>query len=287
MFIQEQLFTLLDLEVLGSTTYPRFLSQKRKMTRVSIIVPTCGPNQWYEQCLDSIHAQTYKDIELIVVDDSARTGVAAARNRGLALANGEYIAFCDDDDYLSPDAIERMVGEMAGVDMVVGSFRKFGEFKQYIQHAMQEMTRAEVAQYAMSNLKAPRTNQMLSGCWAKLYRRSLVTKFPLLTTAEDMAFNFDYLKRCERVLFIDSVVYHNRKRDGSLSTTFDENNKPGLFGFLHALRYVRTFLEEFYEDEEIDDAIDNSKVYHSALYFSRICQQTGGDMRETLMRLYP
>lgn len=258
------------------------------MAKVSIIVPVHHlSKQWLPQCLDSIEAQTYKDIEPIVIHDCKTSGAAATRNRGIEKATGEYIAFCDSDDYLSPDAIEKMVKAMDGVDMVCGSFRKFGEFDQEVRHPTNVLDRSKVAEYAMANLKSPRSNQMLSGCWAKLYKRDLVCHFPELTTAEDMAFNFDYLKRCEKVRFLYDIVYHNRKHQGSLSTTFDPNNKPGLFGFLHALRYVKTFMEEFYADDVLEDAIDNSKVYHSALYFTRICQQTRESMRDTLMRLYP
>jgi glycosyltransferase involved in cell wall biosynthesis len=274
---------------------------------VSLIVPVYNAEPWLGECMAHISAQTYKDMEIVVVNDGStdgsnaligrsdtrvsvsttvHRGAAAARNTGIEVSTGDYIAFCDADDYLADDALEKMVNAMDGVDMVCGSFRKFGEFGQIVRHEHEVMFRGEVADYAMGNLVSPRRNQMLSGCWAKMYRRELVTTFPPLTTAEDMAFNFDYLKRCEKVRFLDDIVYHNRKRKGSLSTTFDEGDKPGLFGFLQALRYARTFLEEFFGDEEIEDALDSSKVYHSMLYFTRIMQQTGDTPRDALMRLY-
>lgn len=257
------------------------------MATVSLIVPAYKAEKWIDECMMSIHAQTYKDVELIVIDDKKGTGAAAARNRGLDLADGEYVAFCDADDYLSPDAIEKLVSAIDGVDMVCGSFRKFGEFDSTVSHPTKTLSMKEVADYVMGNLRSPRQNQMFSGCWAKLYRRDKVVKFPELTTAEDMAFNFDYLTRCKSVRFIEDVVYHNRKRQGSLSTTFNEDDKPGLFGFLEALRYVEGFLAKHYYGYVIDRAVDNSKVYHTMLYFTRICQQTGGNMRETLMRMFP
>ena len=128
---------------------------------------------------------------------------------------------------------------------------------------------------------------MLSGCWAKLYRRDLIGRFPDLATAEDMAFNFDYLSGCKSVRFIGDIVYHNRKRFNSLSTTFDESNKFGLFGFLEALKYVKRFISVFDFEMNLDAAIDNSKVYHSMLYFMRICQYQGGSMQDVFKRLYP
>lgn len=253
---------------------------------VNLIVPVYKAEPWIEQCMESIRAQTYKDIELIVIDDAEGTGAAAARNRGLDKATGEFIAFCDADDYLEPAAIEAMVKAMEGVGMVAGSFRKVGLFSETVQHNA-EMNLSEVAAYTMSNMLNPRSNQMLCGCCAKLFRRSLVDRFPLITTAEDMAFNFDYLTRCRLVRFIPDIVYNARKRKGSVTTTFDESNKSGLFGFLEGLKYVERFLKPFFSEQEIRDATDNSKVYHSALYFMRICADTGLPMNDAFKKLYP
>ena len=252
---------------------------------ISLIVPVYNAGSWIEKCMASIRAQTCKDVELIVIEDKG-TGAWNARNLGLEKATGKYVAFCDADDYLAPDAIEKLSGAMDGVDMVCGSFRKFGLFDAEVRHDNEVLGREDIAAYTMENLKSPMRSQMLSGCWAKLYKRELVGRFPALTTAEDMAFNFDCLRICKSVRFIPDIVYHNLKRTGSLSTTFDEKDKTGLFGVLEALRYVKRFLKPFYTELEIEDALDASKAYHSMLYFSRIMQQTGESPRDTLMRLY-
>lgn len=257
---------------------------------VSIIVPVRKgdePEAWLAQCLESIKSQDYQPIEIIVEDDFDESGAAATRNRGLDKSTGQLIMFCDADDYLAPNAVSKLVKAIDFQDMAVGSFRKFGDFEETVTGPTGEMLPKHVAEYVMGNLQNPRSNQALSGCWAKMFRRNRVGRFPLLTTAEDMAFNFDYLARCRKVKFISDVVYHNRKHTGSLSTTYDENNRPGLFGFLKGLKYVKTYLSHFYPENEIDDAIDNSKMYHAMLYFSRICDQNGGKMRDVLRKLYP
>lgn len=248
---------------------------------VSVILPVDKPGPWLEQCLDSIPG----DVELIRVDGVS--GAARARNIGLDRATGEYVMFVDSDDYLSPGAVWRMVEAIGDEDLVVGSFRKFGSFEMTVTHPTQILSEWQVAMYVMGNLKNPRQNQMLSGCWGKLFRRSLMGRFPEITTAEDMAFNFDYLTRCKNVQFISDVVYHNRKREGSLSTTFDPKDKWGLFGFLEGLKYLKKFLLKHYSHDEIDKALDNSKVYHSMLYFMRIVNQEGGSMNDAFKKLYP
>ena len=61
----------------------------------------------------------------------------------------------------------------------------------------------------------------------------------------------------------------------------------GLLGFMHGLRHVAAFLERYYTEDVLQPALDNSKLYHSLLYFSRICAQSGGTPREAFMRLFP
>lgn len=247
---------------------------------VSVIVPVHGETCWLGDCMDSIKTLTSGAVEIIVKNDPDGRGAAYARNAALECAIGEYVMFCDSDDYLEPGAIDLMLSAIDDADLLCGSFRKFGDFEQVVNHPGGLLTPPDVAYYTMSNLRNPAHHQMLSGCWAKLFRRELVRPFPLLTTAEDMAFNFDYLTRCSRVRFIPDVVYHNRKRSGSLSTTFDPRNSKGLFGFLDGLKYVKRFLEPFYPPAEIEDALDSSKVYHAMLY----AQRMGPD---ALRRLYP
>ena len=250
---------------------------------VSVIVPVYGSKEWLNECLESIKTKDYKDLELIIEPDTEKTGAAQTRNRGLKKASGEFVIFCDSDDLLERGAIDLLAGSLGEADMVCGSFRKFGDFDQTVSHPTEVMDMWKVAQYVMLNLLNPGKHQMFSGCWAKLFKRGKIGRFPNLTTAEDMAFNFDYLTRCNKVKFISDIVYHNRKRQGSLSTTFDEKNKAGLFGFLEGLKYVKRFLQAYYPEGEIEDALDSSKTYHSMLYFTRI----HGSGRETFRRLYP
>lgn len=256
------------------------------MPTVSVIVPVYQADEYIDECLASIKAQDYKDYELIVVDDPQGSGAAVARNRGLARAKGKYVMFVDADDYLAPGAIGKIINAIHGVDMVCGSFRKFGDFDAVVRGSDRSMEMAELAGYVMDNLAHPMNYQMLSGCWAKLYRMDMVSTFPHLATAEDMAFNYTYLRRCDSVRFLSDIVYHNRKHKGSLTTTFDPTNRDGLFCFLEGLKRVKAFLLKHYSTDEVEKAIDNSKVYHSMLYYMRICEQEGGSMRYVLKRLY-
>jgi glycosyltransferase involved in cell wall biosynthesis len=118
---------------------------------VSICIPTYNRREYLKETLDSILAQTYKDYEIVIVDDGSTDGTeamtkqldvpvtyywqpnsgdAAARNKLIELAQGKYISFIDSDDLLLPDAIERMVQIMeaeAGDVIVYGSYFRIDE----------------------------------------------------------------------------------------------------------------------------------------------------------------
>ena len=103
---------------------------------ISIIVPAYNIEKFVERCLESISAQTYQDLEIIVVDDGSTDstaevidqyrkkddrviaihkqngGVSTARSAGLAIATGEYIGFVDGDDYIEPQMFERLLTNM-------------------------------------------------------------------------------------------------------------------------------------------------------------------------------
>lgn len=107
-----------------------------KNPRISIIVPIYHCESFLPKCLDSLTNQTYPNIEIILVDDGSTDcsadicdsyaardsrivvlhkqngGVSSARNAGLAVATGEYITFVDADDWVAPDACEKMIGKI-------------------------------------------------------------------------------------------------------------------------------------------------------------------------------
>lgn len=112
---------------------------------ISVIVPVYNVEKYLRQCIDSILAQTYKNFELILVDDGSKDksgeicdeyakkdprirvyhkkngGASSARNYGLDNAKGEYISFCDSDDYVEPSWLSIFIDGMSNADMVISS----------------------------------------------------------------------------------------------------------------------------------------------------------------------
>lgn len=115
-------------------------------TLVSIIVPVYNAEKYLNECIDSIIGQTYRNIQIILIDDGSKDhspalcdsyalkderitvihkengGVSSARNEGIALAAGEYLMFVDSDDTIENDAVEVLLAGSQGSEWVVGSF---------------------------------------------------------------------------------------------------------------------------------------------------------------------
>ena len=120
---------------------------------ITVIVPVYNVEKYLEQCVDSILNQTYKNIEIILVDDGSKdksgqlcnefsnkysqiktihkknAGLGMARNSGLKIANGEYIAFVDSDDWLAPQALKNLYDSMTkfNCDYCKGGFQKVND----------------------------------------------------------------------------------------------------------------------------------------------------------------
>src|SRR3954453_3649613 len=121
------------------------------MPRVSVVVPIYNVEDYLEECLDSLAAQTFEDLEVVMVDDSstdgsaaiaesfaardprfrvvrraANGGLSAARNTGIDAATGEFLAFVDSDDLVAPDAYEKLVGalDQTGSDFASGNVHR-------------------------------------------------------------------------------------------------------------------------------------------------------------------
>ncbi|MCD7777450.1 MAG: glycosyltransferase family 2 protein [Clostridiales bacterium] len=128
------------------------------MPKFSVIVPIYNVEQYLHRCIDSLIEQTLKDIEIILVDDGSpdnspqicdeyaakderikvihkkNGGVSAARNDGLSIAKGEWVLFCDSDDWMEPEACEKMytTGTKTDSDIVItDSYRVIGSKRIY------------------------------------------------------------------------------------------------------------------------------------------------------------
>jgi len=218
---------------------------------VSIIVPVYNVAEYLIKCIDSLLSQTYKEIEIIFIDDgstdssgkildeykekdrrivvvhTANSGVSSARNLGLSIANGELISFVDADDYVSDDYVNSLFAAMNEKDVNVaecGSYLLYDDGKLISKCDKGNKTRIlDYVEYlAEKNLKGMCTYSVV---WGKLYHRKLFdgVSFPTtLKNAEDEATVYKLIYKSKEVARVPRPLYYYRQRkEGASKTSFN------------------------------------------------------------------
>lgn len=206
------------------------------MPKISVVVPVYGGEKYLGECIESILGQTFKDFELLLLDDGSpdrsgeicdeyarkdgrvrvihkeNEGINATRRRGVHEAKGEWVAFCDDDDTMEPDALESMFALTGGVDIVTS-------FAVLPDKRLPEGADLDSCREAFLN------GELSPTPWAKLYKRELLTDdvfdFPReIDGEEDMIMNARLMFKTRvapRVLY--RRVYNFRRNTASVSHT--------------------------------------------------------------------
>ncbi|MBQ8301255.1 MAG: glycosyltransferase [Clostridia bacterium] len=246
------------------------------MKKISVIVPVYNVEKYIEKCLDSIINQTYKNLEIILIDDGSTDnscricdeyalrderftvvhnengGVSVARNAGLKKATGEYIMFVDSDDYVESDIAEVLMNLTLQYDADISmcSF-KYAD----TDGNTRNQTDLAVAEGCISGdefwqcfYSGGRTIGVT--LWAKLYKRSLWQDihFPDGKLHEDEFVTHSLVKKCKNIAVTKKPLYYYVQREGSImNTQFMTQNFDAAEGILVRCRY-------FYEQKEFDNA---------------------------------
>lgn len=220
---------------------------------VSVIIPVYNTEKYLSSCIDSVLQQTYVSLEIILVDDGStdssanicdvytqkhdnikvihiqNSGPATAKNEGLKLAQGNYIALTDSDDKMEPLMLHKMV--MAGyehhADIICCNYKQIDEngnishlnstYKQYV------LDHEEGLVHFFSK------DKIFSQCWTKLYKRQMLIDYhiendPGLRTDEDFIFNIRAFVKAQTTVIIDEPLYVYTHRQNSLAHAYYKKN---------------------------------------------------------------
>lgn len=228
---------------------------------VSVIVPNYNCEKYIGECLDSIIAQTYHELEIIVVDDGstdcstkiveqymkkdnrirlirqANMNAAIARNRGIEWAKGEFVYFIDSDDVLYENSISIMVHMMIerSCDMVVGNYVLIDE--NGIIYQKDKIKNVDFREpMELCGERAVPAN--------KLYRRDLITKnkvyFANVRIGQDSNFYLKYLLCCKKIEIVDDIIFGYRVLEGSISRSYSYK----IFDIVDEFADVRKFYQK-------------------------------------------
>ncbi len=231
--------------------------------KVSVIVPVYNTEKYLEKCLDSIVNQTYKDIEIIVINDGSTDnsfkiinkyvdkypnivykeitnhGQGYARNLGIKLSSGDYIMFLDSDDYVNVDIISKMINKIGTCDVVVCDIYKvigneLVNFKNYYN-------------YFKDNI-----NLMLShpGPVAKLYKKEVIKNVSFLENVyyEDLSFTPVISLNVNKVCYINEYLYYYVIHANSTMLKKEFNEK--INSIFKVMDYLKDKLKSYPEELE-------------------------------------
>ena len=230
---------------------------------ISVIIPVYNTERYLAACLDSVLSQSYRTIEVILIDDGStdyslriaegyaekddrvrvysfeNEGLAETRNRGLSVATGEFVTFVDSDDMLMPDALEIMMGviKKEEADIVEGGFIRgkiFKNFNKKIKISTKIFNHIEAIADVLYQ------NTLLPSAWGKLYKRELF--YNLLYEKgilyEDLNIVYLLLERSKKTVWIDYPVYFYRETEGSILNTW----KPQRLDVLKVTENIENYI---------------------------------------------
>lgn len=235
--------------------------------QISIIIPIYNVEQYLEQCLDSVIGQSYKNLQIILVDDGSTDssadicrkyekkdsriifiqkengGLSDARNVGTSIATGEFTFYLDSDDFLESNAIEilEMLQRKEDYDIVLGNYYYvYPESKYEAKHVF-------VHEMSLNNyeaMEALMTGNIQSFAWGKLFRTNIVQKylFPKGRLFEDHYWTHLVFGEAKKIGITSQPVVNYRQRNDSISYSFDINRLDMFDGWIKRKKY----LEQYY-----------------------------------------
>ncbi|MFE5321204.1 glycosyltransferase [Paenibacillus sp. NPDC056579] len=276
--------------------------------KVSIIVPIYNVEAYLSRCLDSLLSQTMKELEIIAVNDGstdgcipildryadqddrlivihqANSGVSAARNVGIRIAQGEYIGFVDPDDWVETDMYDQLYRSATEdqADIVMCSYtREFGTHAKVKHFQLPDKTvyrGDEVQSKLLRRLIGPLKEEMANPefldawgtVWSKLYRSELIKEngigfidLAIVGTNEDSLFNIHTVYHARSFVFLNRPYYHYwRVNAASLTSSYKADLKDKWF---RLYGFMESFIAEKRLPPEYSTALNN-----------RICLNTLG-----------
>lgn len=268
------------------------------MDLITIVVPVYNVEKYISDCLDSLISQTYKNIEIILVDDGStdmsgaicdryttldarikvihkqNEGLGFARNTGLEVAQGKFVTFIDSDDMADADLVEKLVNGLyeENCDTCIGGFKRISEngtvsFEEKYDKIVYEGKDVYDKLFARMLGSAPdRHDAVRMSVWNVMYSMDVIRKhkieFPSerIFISEDIIWDSEYYKYAKKASVISSTAYNYRITPGSLTQKY----KPDM------LEKICVLYKELY-NRFLDDKIKIARLQRQFFVNLRAC----------------
>lgn len=255
------------------------------MPIISVIVPVYKVEKFLDRCVESLVNQTLRDIEIILVDDLSpdncpqmcdawagkdsrikvvhklkNEGLGLARNSGIDVAKGQYVAFVDSDDFVDPDMYENIykIATEKFADLVVcglryitinGTIRDFTYVKTYLEKKGDEISNYIFDMIACAPYEKKERLHEMSACRV-LYRKDIIDSYHLRfrsereVVSEDLVFNIQYLQHSNSLISMPQAFYNYCQNNSSTSSVFKKEK------FARSIYLHKVVLELIGDSEE-------------------------------------
>lgn len=233
--------------------------------KFSIIIPIYNtPEKYFRECINSITAQTYGSLDILLVDDGSEEetaklcdtfkaadgrirvihqlnkGVAAARNKGIEQAKGEWVLFVDADDWIEKNTLEyvnSLIEKWPCDILMFSTYKEYADNRIPMKYGLESNTIYEMKDFSTRErlyiraMGVPNTKEghffILTYCWDKVYNREFLIQnnlqFPTgIVKSEDKIFILSCFEKMNSFFFTDTYLYHYRANQSSVCNKYSE-----------------------------------------------------------------
>ncbi len=247
------------------------------MSLISVIVPVYMVEPYLDRCVQSIINQTYTDLEIILVDDGSEDncpsmcdhwaqidnrvkvihkkngGLSDARNAGMAIAKGEYIAFIDSDDWVDKsfiyylyEGIQNTGADLAACDVCEA------KSEESILEIIEEPKITKHSSFdAIYDLT--KGTRFRAVAWNKLYKSSILNSesYPLKRFHEDEFLTYRIYDKCKVLAYVDAPLYYYYQRGGSIMSTRSDKHIDILEAYLERQSFFKKKYPQLYLEDKL------------------------------------
>lgn len=236
---------------------------------VSVVVPVYNSEKYLRDCVESIVNQTYRNLDIILVDDGSTDssgniceeyagkdnrvtvlhkengGNGDARNAGYKCAKGKWLVMVDNDDLLHLQQIEILVNiaNEKNADVVIGNYRAISDDEipgnNHITQDVYQKAEILTSKHLHDNEFIKKRSMILTTPWSKIWRKSLYEniQFPKKSKHDDTWTTWKAYEKAEKVVFVDEVVYYWRNNPESFGRIFNLSHLEGIDAYAEQLDY--------------------------------------------------